>query len=107
MGARARLFPAEKLDGWAAHPRLPYTGRPSKHLLKKIDVVRVDVAGHPVFEVTPRRCAGSAPAGHVLYLHGGGYVLDLIPGFHWPAIAKLANMLGRTITVPRNCSKLR
>jgi acetyl esterase/lipase len=99
-GARGRLFPAAKLDLWAAHPRLPYTARPSKHLLRKIHVVRSDLDGRPVFEVTPRRGTGRAPAGHLLYLHGGGYVLDLIPGFHWPAIAKLANTLGRTVTVP-------
>lgn len=99
-GVRNRLFPAAKLDRWAANPRLPYTGRPSKHLLKKIDVIRADLDGRPVFEVTPKRTAGGSLNGHVLYLHGGGYVLDLIPSFHWPAIAKLANTLRRTITVP-------
>ncbi|ORA25969.1 hypothetical protein BST12_02155 [Mycobacterium angelicum] len=27
-------------------------------------------------------------------------MLDLMPHFHWPAIAKLANLTGRTLTVP-------
>lgn len=99
-GVRNRLFPAAKLDDWAAHPRLPYTGQPSRRVLKRIEVERADLDGRPVYEVRPR-LAGPRPLnGHVLYLHGGAYVLDLIPHFHWPAIAKLANMLRRTMTVP-------
>jgi acetyl esterase/lipase len=35
-----------------------------------------------------------------VYLHGGAYVLEFIPRLHWPAIARLANLLGRTVTVP-------
>ncbi len=36
----------------------------------------------------------------MVYLHGGAYVLEFIPSLHWPAIARLANLLGRTVTVP-------
>jgi acetyl esterase/lipase len=36
----------------------------------------------------------------MLYLHGGGYVVDLIPAVHWPFIARLACALRRTVTVP-------
>jgi acetyl esterase/lipase len=99
-GVRNRLFPAAKLDYWAAHPRPPYTGRPPKRVLKRIRVERADLDDRPVYEVTPRSVARDALTGHLLYLHGGAYVLDLIPYFHWPAIAKLANMLRRTVTVP-------
>lgn len=99
-GMRKRLFPAAKLDIWAAQPRLPYTGQPSARVLKKIEVERADVNGRPVYEVRPRLLNGNRPNGHLLYLHGGAYVLDLIPHFHWPAIAKLANITGRTVTVP-------
>lgn len=99
-GLRHRLFPAAKLDQWAARPRLPYTGRPSKRVGKKINVERVDLEERPVYEVSPRSIADSALTGHVLYLHGGAYVLDLLPHFHWPAIAKVANSLRRTVTVP-------
>jgi acetyl esterase/lipase len=99
-GVRNRLFPAAKLDYWAAHPRPPYTGRPPKRVLKRIRVERADLDDRPVYEVTPRSVARDALTGHLLYLHGGAYVLDLIPYFHWPAIARLANMLRRTVTVP-------
>lgn len=99
-GLRHRLFPSAKLDQWAAQPRLPYTGRPSKRVLKKINVERGDLGGRPVYEVSPRLVSDSTLTGHLLYLHGGAYVLDLLPHFHWPAIAKLANTLRRTVTVP-------
>ncbi|MGH3576794.1 MAG: alpha/beta hydrolase fold domain-containing protein [Mycobacterium sp.] len=99
-GVRNRLFPAAKLDYWAAHPRPPYTGRPSKRVLKRIQVERADLGGRPVYEVCPRGIGRDLLTGHLLYLHGGAYVLDLLPHFHWPAIAKLANTLRRTVTVP-------
>lgn len=99
-GVRNRLFPAAKLDYWAAHPRLPYAGQPSKRVLKKVDVTREALNNRWLYQVTPRLADGAAPTGHVLYLHGGAYVLDLMPHLHWPVIAKLSNMLRRTMTVP-------
>jgi acetyl esterase/lipase len=99
-GVRNRLFPPAKLASWAANPRPPYAGLPSKLVLKKIDVVREDLNGRPVYHVSPRHIASGELTGHLLYLHGGAYVLDLLPHFHWPAIARLAHLLRRTITVP-------
>lgn len=99
-GVRNRMFPLAKLEGWAANPRQPYSGRPSKLVLNRIEVTRADLNGRPVYEVVPRHAGPGALAGHLLYLHGGAYVLDLLPHFHWPAIARLANVLRRTITVP-------
>ena len=99
-GVRNRLFPVAKLDHWAAHPRQPYAGRPPKRALKRIDVTRADLNGRPVYQVSPRLDGGGKIAGHLLYLHGGAYVLDLLPYVHWPAIAKLATALRRTVTVP-------
>jgi epsilon-lactone hydrolase len=99
-GVRNRLFPVAKLDRWAAHPRPPYSGQPSRRLLKRIDVTRTDLNGRPVYQVSPRVVGDGDITGHLLYLHGGAYVLDLMPHFHWPAIAKLANIVRRTVTVP-------
>jgi monoterpene epsilon-lactone hydrolase len=97
-GVGRRLFPVEKLEYWAANPRLPYSGEPPRRILSRIEVRRDDVDGYPVYDVTPLRCGPLD--GHIVYLHGGAYVLDFIPSLHWPAIAKLANLLGRTVTVP-------
>jgi acetyl esterase/lipase len=99
-GVRNRLFPAAKLDRWAAHPRQPYSGRPSRWLLHRIDVTRADLNGLPVYQVRPRLVGSDEPPGHLLYLHGGAYVLDLMPHFHWPAIARLAHITRRAVTVP-------
>ena len=65
-GVRNRLFPAAKLDRWATHPRLPYSGRPSKRVLKKIDVTRADLNGRPVCQVSPRLAGNGELAGHLL-----------------------------------------
>lgn len=99
-GVRNRLFPVAKLERWAAHPRPPYSGWPSRRVLKRIDVTRTDLNGRPVYQVRPRGVGDGDVSGHLLYLHGGAYVLDLMPHFHWPAIAKLANTVRRTMTVP-------
>jgi acetyl esterase/lipase len=99
-GLRNRSIPVAKLDYWAAHPRAPYSGRPGRRSLRKIDVIRTVMDGFPVYEVTPR-LAGSSPLnGHLLYLHGGAYIIDFVPLIHWPVIARLANTLRRTVTVP-------
>lgn len=97
-GVGRRLFPVQKLEYWADNPRLPYSGEPPRRVRSRIDVRRDDVDGRPVYEVTPLRCGPTR--GHAVYLHGGAYVLDFIPSLHWPAIARLANLLGRTMTVP-------
>lgn len=99
-GVRNRMFPPAKLERWAAHPRQPYSGQPSKLLLKKVDVTRADINGRAVYQVSPRHVAPNDLNGQLIYLHGGAYVLDLLPHFHWPAIARLAQTLRRTITVP-------
>jgi hypothetical protein len=70
-GVRNRLFPATKLDRWAAHPRPPYTGLPSKRILKKIDVTRTDLNGRPVYQVSPRLVGGaSSPVACSIYTAG-------------------------------------
>ncbi|MGY4650847.1 acetyl esterase/lipase [Mycobacterium sp. URHB0021] len=99
-GIRNRFIPVGKFDHWVTHPRAPYSGRPAKRLLRRVDVSRADVAGLPVYEVTPRLSDTRRLNGHLVYLHGGAYVMDFIPGVHWPVVARLACLLRRSITVP-------
>lgn len=99
-GIRNRLFPPAKLDEWASHPRAPYRGMPSRAVQRQIDVRRGDVAGWPVYEIAPKSLAVAKPAGHILYLHGGAYVLDLNPLLYWAAVARLATLTGRTASLP-------
>ena len=98
-GVRNWLVTSKKLDQWAAHPRKPYAGRPPALVRRKIEVTRSDIDGWPVYEVIPRLPEGEAANGHLIFLHGGGYVLDLLP-MHWLFIAKVARDLRRTVTVP-------
>ena len=98
-GFRDHLFPAGKLDYWATHPRAPYSGRPSQKVLGKIQVERDDVDGWPVYQVSPRLAGSGSLAGHLLFFHGGAYVLPFPPRVPWPIIARFANSLRRSITV--------
>jgi acetyl esterase/lipase len=99
-GVRKWTVPAARFDYSAAHPRPAHSGRPPKRVTRRILVERADLGGLHVYEVRPRGIARDALTGGILYLHGGGYVLDLILVFRWPAIAKLANALRRSVIVP-------
>ncbi|WP_164478680.1 alpha/beta hydrolase [Mycolicibacterium stellerae] len=94
------LVTQRKIESWAANPRRPYSGRPGLLVRMKADVARNDLAGWPVYEMTPKLPASSQVDGHLLYLHGGGYVLDLVGAMHLPFIAKAGVDLRRTVTVP-------
>lgn len=60
------------------------------------DAVQDDSLGFPVYTVT----AKSGGRSHrLLYLHGGGYVFE-IARQHWTLIARLAERLDATVTVP-------
>jgi acetyl esterase/lipase len=96
---RKLVFPSpQKLDYFSTHPRAPYAGLPSRAVRRTLDITRNDLDGRPVYEAAPIQ--GGDTRGHMLYLHGGGYVVDLIPAVHWPFIARLACALRRTVTVP-------
>jgi acetyl esterase/lipase len=99
-GLRNRILPLHKLDQWKQHPRTLYTGLPGKRVLRRIEVQRTEFHGFPLYRVTPRLPEQQKLNGHMIYLHGGAYVMDFIPAVHWPLIARLANLLRRSITVP-------
>jgi acetyl esterase/lipase len=61
-----------------------------------VAVERGSFEGWPVYLVTPR--SGGA-TGHILYIHGGAYVAEILPS-HWRFVAKLAELTNRTVTVP-------
>lgn len=69
---------------------------PPEALARQIPITRSDFEGWPVYTVTPRR--GEAD-GQVLFIHGGGYVTQIVP-WHWEFAARLAEHAHRTVTVP-------
>jgi acetyl esterase/lipase len=99
-GFRNRLFPPDKLDRWAADPRAPYSGTPPVLVRRRAMITRADLDGRAIYHVVPKRIGAASHRGHMLYLHGGGYVTPLVPFVHWPFIVKLATVLRRTVTVP-------
>ncbi len=60
------------------------------------EVTSEDVDGHPVFTVVPK---GGGSRWRVLYLHGGGFVEDIM-SVHWDIIMQLLRFTGATIVVP-------
>jgi acetyl esterase/lipase len=59
---------------------------PSKRTRNELDVRMREVNGRPVWTIAPK---DTAPAGHLLFFHGGGYVFSAVKP-HWDFYARLA-----------------
>ncbi|WP_108811113.1 alpha/beta hydrolase fold domain-containing protein [Sphingorhabdus sp. Alg231-15] len=84
---------------------------PSKRFKRKFEVLEEQVDGYRVFTIAPR-AGGRKSDHHVLYLHGGGYVMD-ISWAHWNFIGRLVDATGASVTAPiyplapeQKCEKL-
>lgn len=72
---------------------------PTKGFLKKFKLSEMPGRDYPVYKVEPKdgeRCTDTC----VLYLHGGGYILD-IAFAHWNFIGRLVESTGCTVIAPR------
>jgi acetyl esterase/lipase len=69
---------------------------PPASVRKQCKVIRKELGGHSCYVISPAHGSGSK---HILYLHGGGYVLKISP-LHGEFLAELAGKLKCTITVP-------
>ena len=98
LGIRRFFSQPEKLDGRIAALRRKPSPRPGKAIRSDFEVTEEVHRGYPVVTIVPK--AGlSQGAPHLVYLHGGGYVMDIAP-VHWNTIARLCRMLGASATVP-------
>jgi acetyl esterase/lipase len=70
--------------------------RPNRRTLDRCSVAGTLRDGRTVYVVSPR---DTEPRGHVLYLHGGAYVVDILAP-HWALIARLVGDARVTATVP-------
>ncbi|MGB5485452.1 alpha/beta hydrolase [Parasphingorhabdus sp.] len=84
---------------------------PSKRFRRKFEVLEDRVDGYRVFTIAPRAGARTSQH-HVLYFHGGGYVMDM-SWAHWNFIGRLVDATGASVTVPiyplapeQKCEKL-
>ncbi|HEY8614167.1 MAG TPA: alpha/beta hydrolase [Roseomonas sp.] len=69
---------------------------PGRARERRLSIGRESFGGHAVFTAAPRK-GGSGH--HILYLHGGAYVLDLLD-VHWRVIEGLIERTGATVTIP-------
>jgi len=62
----------------------------------KYQVERWEAAGQPVVTLHPK---GGPGEWHMLYFHGGGFVLPMFD-VHWPLMATMVDALGISVSVP-------
>ena len=100
--ARNTFFNPDRFSGPSARRRRPTDSRPPRRLSSGARISRDDLDGWPVYIITPSAPQGRAPResrGEILFLHGGGYALE-INAAQWRLAATLARRTGRTVTVP-------
>lgn len=98
LGVKAFMSQPEKMDTRIAKLRRAKPVRPRSKWYKLLDISESSKHGFPVFTFAPKG-GPKAGAPHLLYLHGGGYVMP-IAAVHWDAVAKLCVQLGASATVP-------
>jgi epsilon-lactone hydrolase len=84
------------LDRYVGESRKATPQLPSAKLRAKVAVSERQLDGRSVWEFAPK---AGAPAGHLLYFHGGGYVYAAVD-VHWGFLGGLAEQHGLAITAP-------
>ncbi|WP_175691750.1 alpha/beta hydrolase fold domain-containing protein [Burkholderia anthina] len=93
LRAKTLASEASTVKALASRP----TDAPVPARLERVcDVERYDVDGMPVITLRPKQ--GPTPI-HLLYLHGGAYVMPLVKP-HWSIIGELIRRTGASVTVP-------
>jgi acetyl esterase/lipase len=93
-----RLDSPSKVERYVRqHTVRPAPFAPPRRLDRKV-AFSVDTRhGWTCYRVVPR--TAPTPTGQVLYLHGGGFIGEILP-MHWALIAKIANGGPAEVTVP-------
>ncbi|MEU7551805.1 alpha/beta hydrolase [Streptomyces sp. NPDC044571] len=96
-GRRRRFASAEAVRSRvAASARRPASHLPPRSLGRVAEVSRTFVGAWPVYDASPR---GAEPAAQVLFVHGGGYVNELVR-LHWSMIRMLVVQAQARVVVP-------
>ncbi len=98
LGIRSFFAEPDKIDARLAKMRARKPERPTAKHVRRYDIKQDDGRGYPVYTFTPKNGLHEG-APHLLYLHGGGYVMDVV-GAHWNTVVRLCEMLGASATVP-------
>ena len=73
-------------------PDAPMPGKFNRRYM----IEHLQVAGHECVTLHPKSGKGSK---HILYFHGGGFVLPMLKP-HWPLVAAMVDRTGASLTVP-------
>ncbi|MCY0935566.1 alpha/beta hydrolase fold domain-containing protein [Streptomyces sp. H34-S4] len=96
-GRRRRFASVEAVHTRVAESaRRPASHVPPRSLGRVAEVSRTYVGAWPVYEVSP---LGVEPAARVLYVHGGGYINELVRP-HWSMIRTLVTRAHARVVVP-------
>ncbi|MEU9376282.1 alpha/beta hydrolase fold domain-containing protein [Streptomyces sp. NPDC048255] len=96
-GRRRRFASAEAVRTRVAQSaRRPASHLPPRSLGRVAEISRTFVGAWPVYDVSPRE---AEPAAQVLYVHGGGYVNELVRP-HWALIRTLVTRARARVVVP-------
>ncbi|MEM7665109.1 MAG: alpha/beta hydrolase [Pseudomonadota bacterium] len=98
MSKRKPVFPhvAEEFADYMAQRKPPRDAPMPDKFEARFQIERWEAAGQPVVTLHPR--TGPAER-HMLYFHGGGFVLPMFKE-HWPLAAALVEQAGVSITLP-------
>lgn len=72
------------------------SAEPPQKLRNNYNLEKREIKGHTYYVISPKEKIGHK---HVLYLHGGGYVLK-VTSLHWDFIKELIDNTGCTVTFP-------
>ncbi|MET9322368.1 alpha/beta hydrolase fold domain-containing protein [Streptomyces sp. NPDC003038] len=96
-GRRRRFTSAEAVQTRVAESaRRPASHLPPRSLGRVAEISRTFVGAWPVYDVSPR---GTEPTAQVLYVHGGGYVNELVRP-HWALVRALVTQARARVVVP-------
>lgn len=98
ISRRAPVFPDDpgEYERKLSHRAKPRDAPMPPRFETRYRTERWEAAGRPVITLHPRSGVG---AWHMIYLHGGGFVLPMFKE-HWPLAAALVDQLGLSVTLP-------
>ena len=98
LGIRRFFSEPDRIEARLAKMRKKKPARAGAKWHKKFVILEEESRGYPVVTVRPKRIA-KAGTPHLLYFHGGGYVMD-IASLHFDAVCRLCELLGASATIP-------
>ncbi len=93
---KKRLLRAGAAEKFVTRDHAKGPALPGRWLRKNCEIGESEIDGCRLFEIRPIKNA--APL-HIFYLHGGGYVFNIV-SLHWHFIKKLVKQTGASCSVP-------